>query len=113
MPRAVLLVVRMNDDSDDVAWPPAMWASALQEMGEEAAEQQMHAFRQMWATGPGSGTDALSQLGSLGMGAAVFKTRVQSGGRISIPDTEREALGIEEGDIVQTVVVPLTDGDPE
>jgi bifunctional DNA-binding transcriptional regulator/antitoxin component of YhaV-PrlF toxin-antitoxin module len=45
------------------------------------------------------------------MGSAVFKTRVQSGGRISIPDAEREALGIDEGDIVQTVVIPLTSGD--
>jgi bifunctional DNA-binding transcriptional regulator/antitoxin component of YhaV-PrlF toxin-antitoxin module len=38
---------------------------------------------------------------------ATFKTRVQSGGRISIPDAEREALDIEEGDIVQAVVVPI------
>ena len=30
--------------------------------------------------------------------------RSQSGGRISIPDAEREALDIEEGDIVQEVV---------
>jgi bifunctional DNA-binding transcriptional regulator/antitoxin component of YhaV-PrlF toxin-antitoxin module len=38
---------------------------------------------------------------------AMFKTRVQSGGRISIPDAEREALDIDEGDIVQTVVIPI------
>jgi bifunctional DNA-binding transcriptional regulator/antitoxin component of YhaV-PrlF toxin-antitoxin module len=38
---------------------------------------------------------------------ATFKTRIQSGGRISIPDAEREALDIGEGDIVQTVVVPV------
>ncbi len=48
-----------------------------------------------------------SPLGPMGMGAATFKTRVQSGGRISIPDAEREALDIEEGDIVQAVVVPV------
>jgi hypothetical protein len=43
------------------------------------------------------------------MGA--FKTRVQSGGRISIPDAEREALDIGEGDLVQAVVVPISSGD--
>jgi AbrB family looped-hinge helix DNA binding protein len=43
----------------------------------------------------------------MSMGTATFKTRVQSSGRISIPDAEREALDIEEGDIVQTVVVPV------
>jgi hypothetical protein len=51
--------------------------------------------------------DDLSEVGTRGLDTAVFKTRVQSGGRISIPDVEREALGIEEGDIVQTVVVPI------
>ena len=38
---------------------------------------------------------------------AVFKTRVQKSGRVSIPDAEREALGIEEGDLVQVVVIPI------
>lgn len=38
---------------------------------------------------------------------AVFKTRVQKSGRISIPDAEREALGIDEGDLVQVIVIPL------
>lgn len=38
---------------------------------------------------------------------AVFKTRVQKSGRVSIPDAEREALGIEEGDLVQVIVIPL------
>ncbi|MFT4889284.1 MAG: bifunctional DNA-binding transcriptional regulator, partial [Halobacteriales archaeon] len=39
----------------------------------------------------------------------------QSGGRISIPDAEREALDIEEGDIVQTIVIPVkrTHGDSQ
>ena len=36
-----------------------------------------------------------------------FKTNVGSSGRISIPEVEREALGIEEGDLVQIVITPL------
>ena len=39
---------------------------------------------------------------------AMFKTTVQTGGRISIPEAERNALGIEEGDLVQVIIIPLT-----
>ena len=36
-----------------------------------------------------------------------FKTSVGSNGRISIPEAEREALGLKEGDLVQVVVLPI------
>ena len=36
-----------------------------------------------------------------------FKTTVGSNGRISIPEAEREALGVDEGDLVQIVVLPI------
>jgi bifunctional DNA-binding transcriptional regulator/antitoxin component of YhaV-PrlF toxin-antitoxin module len=49
----------------------------------------------------------MSDLTAMSHGAAMFKTRVQSSGRISIPDAEREALDIGEGDIVQTIVIPV------
>jgi hypothetical protein len=38
---------------------------------------------------------------------AMFKTTVQSGGRISIPEAERQALNIEDGDLVQVIIVPI------
>jgi bifunctional DNA-binding transcriptional regulator/antitoxin component of YhaV-PrlF toxin-antitoxin module len=38
---------------------------------------------------------------------AMFKTTVQTGGRISIPEAERQALKIEEGDLVQVIVIPI------
>ena len=38
---------------------------------------------------------------------AIFKTKVQRGGRISIPEAERDVLGIEEGDIVQVILAPI------
>jgi AbrB family looped-hinge helix DNA binding protein len=41
---------------------------------------------------------------------AVFKATVQSNGRISIPEAEREALHIEDGDLVQVIIVPLEKG---
>ncbi|MGN6560695.1 MAG: AbrB/MazE/SpoVT family DNA-binding domain-containing protein [Candidatus Nitrosocosmicus sp.] len=39
---------------------------------------------------------------------AMFKTNVQTGGRISIPEAERQALGIEEGVLVQVIIIPIT-----
>ena len=93
----------MADDSDGPAWPPNMM-KLFTETGEQAVEQQQEMLEQMFAAGAG-GLD-MNQLGAMSQ-TATFKTRVQSGGRISIPDAEREALDIEEGDIVQTVVIPV------
>jgi len=93
----------MTDEGDGPAFPPMM--RAFQEATEQATRQQQELFRQFLGGGSDSGSLA-PQLGAMTQ-MAMFKTRVQSGGRISIPDAEREALDIEEGDIVQTVVVPV------
>ena len=37
-----------------------------------------------------------------------FKTTVGSNGRISIPEAERQALSVNEGDLVQVIVIPVT-----
>ncbi len=36
-----------------------------------------------------------------------FKTSVGSNGRISIPEAERDALGLKEGDLVQVIIIPI------
>ena len=36
-----------------------------------------------------------------------FKTSVGSNGRISIPEAERDALSVNEGDLVQVIVIPV------
>ncbi|HEV2193059.1 MAG TPA: AbrB/MazE/SpoVT family DNA-binding domain-containing protein [Nitrosopumilaceae archaeon] len=36
-----------------------------------------------------------------------FKTSIGSNGRISIPEAERDALGLKEGDLVQVVIIPI------
>jgi len=92
-----------SNDAMDMMWPPSMWKQ-MQEAGEEAVEQQQQMMQQLFS-GSASGMD-MSSLGAMRQ-LATFKTRVQSGGRISIPDAEREALDIEEGDIVQAVVLPV------
>jgi AbrB family looped-hinge helix DNA binding protein len=57
--------------------------------------------------------NAMEQLLNMGnfmqnfMGWGAFKTTVGSNGRISIPEAERDALKINEGDLVQVVILPL------
>ncbi|PSP27664.1 hypothetical protein BRC65_04605 [Halobacteriales archaeon QH_2_65_14] len=89
----------MTDDSDRPVGPQNFF-KMFTETGEQAVETQQELFKQMLG-----GMD-MSQLGAVSQ-TATFKTRVQSGGRISIPDAEREALDIEEGDIVQAVILPV------
>jgi hypothetical protein len=95
----------MSDETDGPMWPPAMF-KAFTETGEQAMEQQQELFSRMLSAGSDMPGLDMNQLGAVSQ-TATFKTRVQSGGRISIPDAEREALDIEEGDIVQTVVIPV------
>ncbi|MCY4729538.1 AbrB/MazE/SpoVT family DNA-binding domain-containing protein [Natronomonas gomsonensis] len=106
----------MSDDNNSVTWGPNL-LKAVQEVSEQATKQQQEALQQLLsragaAPGAAGGADSpdlgdiSEQLGKMTQ-MGTFKTRVQSGGRISIPDAEREALDIEEGDIVQTVVVPV------
>ncbi len=106
-----------NDNQEGLMWPPNM-LKAIQETSEQATRTQQEALQRMFM---GTGTsspdlgDITEQLGAMSQ-MATFKTRVQSGGRISIPDAEREALDIGEGDIVQTVIVPVKrnrEGDDE
>ena len=42
---------------------------------------------------------------------SAFKTTVGSNGRISIPEAERQALSVDEGDLVQVIVIPVTPKD--
>ena len=90
-------------DDDGLMWPPMF--KGMQQASESAMEQQQELMKQLFASG-GMPSFDMNQLGAMSQ-MATFKTRVQSGGRISIPDAEREALDIEEGDIVQTVVMPV------
>ncbi|MFO7925109.1 MAG: AbrB/MazE/SpoVT family DNA-binding domain-containing protein [Halobacteriota archaeon] len=98
-----------KDDTDGTMWPPNL-LRAMQETSEQATRQQQEALRNLFMGGKSAGTpdlgDISEQLGTMTQ-MATFKTRIQSGGRISIPDAEREALDIGEGDIVQTVIVPV------
>ena len=93
----------MTDENDGPTWPPNMF-KGFQQASETAVEQQQEFIQQLMAASQPN--VSMGQLGAMSQ-MAMFKTRVQSSGRISIPDAEREALDIAEGDIVQTVVIPV------
>jgi hypothetical protein len=106
----------MANDQDESSWPQAFGPKAFRQASEQFTEQQMRLFQQLFASsadgasGAGTGRSrrgSVSDLERLASDAAVFKTRVQSSGRISIPDAEREALDIGDGDLVQVFVLPI------
>jgi hypothetical protein len=99
-----------DEDKQGIMRPPNL-LKTLADASEQATRQQQEALQQLLAGTTGTSPtpdlgDLSEQLNTMSQ-MATFKTRVQSGGRISIPDAEREALDIEDGDIVQTVVVPV------
>ncbi|WP_267639422.1 AbrB/MazE/SpoVT family DNA-binding domain-containing protein [Haloarchaeobius amylolyticus] len=99
----------MTDDSPKMPWSP-FFMQQMQEQMQDAGEQMMGNPQELWKqffAGNAGSSDTMSDLTAMSRGTAMFKTRVQSGGRISIPDAEREALDIGEGDIVQTIVIPV------
>ncbi|MFD1587486.1 AbrB/MazE/SpoVT family DNA-binding domain-containing protein [Halorientalis brevis] len=93
----------MSDDHNGSALLPALLANKLQEAGESAIDTQQQALAQLLGQAQSPTDFPLEALQE----TATFKTRVQSSGRISIPDAERQVLGIEENDIVQAIIVPL------
>ncbi|RRJ31173.1 AbrB/MazE/SpoVT family DNA-binding domain-containing protein [Halocatena pleomorpha] len=96
----------MTGENDGPMWPPALFTRGVQQASEQAIDNQQKMLSQLLELSDPSGLNFGTQLGALSQ-TATFKTRVQSGGRLSIPDAEREALDIEEGDIVQTIVIPV------
>lgn len=102
----------MTNTSDDMTFTPAEFAEQMQEASDTLVGQQMEWFQRL-LTGQSRNNGTISDLSEVSASTAVFKTRVQSGGRISIPDAEREALDISEGDLVQTFVLPLSTGDAD
>lgn len=95
----------MSDDDENGAIRPPDVFKLFAETGEQAVETQQELFKRMLGASSGANMD-MNQLSAMSQ-TATFKTRVQSGGRISIPDAERETLDIQEGDIVQAVVLPV------
>jgi len=74
-------------------------AQAQNDVAATAASLQSQAMDRMLSLG-----QTLPNFASWG----AYKTAVGSNGRISIPEAERDALGLGEGDLVQVIVVPVS-----
>src|SRR5690349_23883627 len=74
---------------------------------EKGGEAQKDFARQFSAMQADAMQNYLAMLRGLSFYNAMFKTTVQSGGRISIPEAERQALNIDDGDLVQVIIIPI------
>lgn len=74
---------------------------------EAAYQAQLELTQRLLTNQLGATQNFLQTLQNLTGSAAVFKTTVQSGGRISVPEAERESLSIADGDLVQVILIPV------
>ena len=95
----MLAYMTSNDSTDPV--------DAFKKAVEKGSEAQKDFLRQFSSIQQDTMQNYFAVLRGLSYYNAMFKTTVQSGGRISIPEAERQALNIEDGDLVQVIVVPI------
>jgi AbrB family looped-hinge helix DNA binding protein len=82
---------------------------ALKEITEKASETQTNVMKN-FANFQAKGMDSLFNMGQIMpnfLSWGTYKTSVGTNGRISIPEAERDALGLREGDLVQVMILPL------
>jgi len=72
----------------------------IQKLWEESFKTQIKMFENMIAA-----MNNLIRLNIMQDDIAVFRVKIQSGGRISIPEAERSALGLKDGDIVKVIII--------
>ena len=80
---------------------------SMQDIAKAMIDAQLEALRKASSGQAEAVSGFLGSLNTFSRFSAVFKTSVQKAGRISIPEAERKALGIKEGDLVQVVVIPI------
>jgi AbrB family looped-hinge helix DNA binding protein len=81
----------------------------LKEISDKVAETQsnyLKNFKEMQSKSMDKMFN-LSQMMTNFLSWGAYKTTVGSNGRISIPEAERDALGLKEGDLVQVIVLPV------
>ena len=81
----------------------------LKEMSDKAVDTQSHYFDNVKSLQEKSMNKMfnISQMMPNFLTWGAYKTSIGSNGRISIPEAERDALGLKEGDLVQVIVLPI------
>lgn len=83
---------------------------ALKKMAETTQKTQGSVIENI-ANIQNKGLESMLSMGQLlpnFLNWGAYKTSVGSNGRISIPEAERNALDLEEGDLVQVIVLPIS-----
>ena len=76
----------------------------------DSARQAQSSMMQNIASMQNKSMDAMFNIGQMlpsFMNWGAYKTAISSNGRISIPEAERNALGLGEGDLVQVIILPI------
>ena len=93
-------VVRRLRDSDSVeehsnGWYPGKYAEGFIKCISDSSDSEVR-FR----TNGKSDVDHFQQ-------TAIYKSKLQKGGRIAVPEVEMETIGIEPGDALQVILHPI------
>ena len=81
----------------------------LKGVSETARQTQSNMMNNM-STMQSKSMDTMFSIGQMlpsFMNWGAYKTTISSNGRISIPEAERNALGLGDGDLVQVIILPI------
>jgi AbrB family looped-hinge helix DNA binding protein len=95
----------MNNQSSNTFNP----LETLKTMSDTTRNTQSHMMDNM-KTMQSNSMETMFSIGQMlpsFMNWGAYKTTVGSAGRISIPEAERNALGLGEGDLVQVIILPI------
>ena len=76
----------------------------------ESARQTQSTVMENMSTMQSKSMDTMFNIGQMlpsFMNWGAYKTTISSNGRISIPEAERNALGLGDGDLVQVIILPI------
>ena len=82
---------------------------ALKGVSDSARQTQSNVMDNM-STMQSKSMDTMFSIGQMlpsFMNWGAYKTTISSNGRISIPEAERNALGLGDGDLVQVIILPI------
>lgn len=96
----------LMNDQDTQTFNPL---ETLKEVSDRTRQTQSNLMQNM-SSMQSQGMDAMFNIGQMlpsFMNWGAYKTTLSSNGRISIPEAERNALGLGEGDLVQVIILPI------